>query len=84
MTTTIKLSDGDLGNEQILVRCDLSEASAPVWVDYCEGEGWSRTQYQCADTNHRTSGLIDIGLILAARAVELADDEFDCIAEDIS
>jgi len=32
--TTIKLFGGDLGNEEMMIRCDLSEASSPVQVDY--------------------------------------------------
>lgn len=81
--TTIKLSGGDLGNESMLVRCDLAQASAPVQADYGTGDGWSDTQYQCADTRHRTSGLIEIGKALAARAVEMPSDEFDCDCEEV-
>lgn len=84
MTTTIKLFGGDLGGETMLVRCNLTEASAPVEVDYCEGSGWQGCQYQCADTRHRTGGLADIGKILAARAVEMTVDEFDCEADEIN
>lgn len=81
--TTIKLSDGDLGNETMLVRCNLVEASSPVEVDYCEGSGWQATQYQCAETRHRPSGLAAIGKILAARAVEVPVDEFACEWEEV-
>jgi len=62
--TTIKLYGGDLGNETMLVRCNLTEASAPVQVDYCEGDGWVGCQYQCAETRHRTSGLVDVGVVV--------------------
>lgn len=80
--TTIKLSGGDLGGETMMVRCNLAEASSPVQVDYMndESNGFEGTQYQCADTTHRTSGLIDIAKTLAARAVEMSTDEFDCDA----
>lgn len=81
--TTIKLSGGDLGLESMLVRCNLSEASAPVQVDYCEGSGWESTQYQCADCRHRTSGLIARGKELAASAVELPDGDFACDSEEL-
>ena len=81
--TTIQLSGGDLGGETMKVRCNLSEASAPVQVDYCEGEGWQSTQYQCADARHRNSGLIAIGKTLAAAAVEMPEDEFDCESTEI-
>lgn len=77
-TRVVRLHGGDLGGEVMLVRCNLTEASSPVEVDYCEGDGWVSTQYQCADTSHRLSGLLDIGKILAARAVEMPADEFDC------
>ena len=86
MTTTIKFHDGDLGSEEMLVRCNLAEASAPVEVDYCTGDdldGWQPTQYQCADTRHTTDGLVRIGEILAASAVEMPADEFSCESEEI-
>jgi len=81
--TTIKLYDGDLGLETMLVRCNLSQASAPVEVDYCTGKGWQSTQYQCADTQHRTSGLISIAKELAARACETPRSKFTCEAEEV-
>jgi hypothetical protein len=81
--TTIRLSGGDLGSEQMMVRCNLSDASAPVEVDYCEGEGWQGTEWQCANTSHRTSGLIDIAKQLAAAAVLIPEEEFECDAEVI-
>lgn len=77
--TTINLSGGDLGSETMMVRCDLTQASAPIEIDYCEGHGWAPTQYQCADTRHTVSGLIRLGKTLAAAAVEMGDD-FDCDA----
>lgn len=83
--TTIKLTGGDLGNERMLVRCNLTEASAPVEVNYCtdRNSDFTGTQYQCADTSHRTSGLIEIGNQLAAKAVEIPTEEFDCDAEEV-
>ena len=79
--TTIRFFDGDLGGEQMLVRCNLAEASAPVEVDYCTGDGWQPTQYQCADARHTNAGLIEIGEILAAQAVEIPTDKFSCESE---
>jgi hypothetical protein len=81
--TTIRLSGGDLGSESMLVRCNLVEASAPVDVDYCEGSGWQPTQWQCANCCHRTSGLAEIAKRLAAAAVELPENEFDCEWEEV-
>lgn len=81
--TTITLSGGDLGSETMAVRCNLTEASAPVQVDYHTGNGWEPTQYQCADTRHTTSGLIAVGKSLAAAAVEMRDDEFGCNVEEV-
>lgn len=83
--TTIKLSGGSFGTGHMLVRCDLSQASAPVQVNYCtdrdsEFEG---TQYQCADARHTNAGLIEIGKKLAARALEVPADEFECDAEEV-
>lgn len=80
MTTTIKLSGGDLGSEKMYVRCDLTRAEKPVEVDYCEGSGWESTQWQCASCSHRTSGLIAIGKELAAQAVQMDEAEFSCDA----
>lgn len=85
---TIRLSGGDLGGEQILVRCNLSEASSPVEVDYCNepgeyGQHWEGTQYQAADCQHRISRLIEIGERLAAQAVEMSEDDFSCDCEEI-
>ncbi len=78
---TIKLSGGDLGGETMLVRCNLAEASATVEVDYQTGNGWQPTQFQCSDARHTDAGLIAIGKQLAAAAVEMPADEFDCDAE---
>ena len=77
---TVLLYDGDLGAETMLVRCDLSQAAAPVEVDYRNGEdkGWEPTQYQCADTRHTVNGLARIAMELAARAVGMASEEFKC------
>lgn len=82
---TIKLFGGDLGNETMLVRCDLTQASAPVQVDYQNGDdtGWQATQYQCADTRHRVSGLVELAKSIAAAAVEMAESEFKCDWEEV-
>lgn len=69
--TTIKLSGGDLGRKVLLVRCNLLHAASPVEAKYSAEGGWETTQYQCADTRHRNSGLADIGRELAAKALEL-------------
>lgn len=81
--TTIKLTGGDLGREKMMVRCRLANASSPVEVDYCDGDGWVCCQYQCADARHSKAGLIELGKELAARAVEMPTDEFDCDAESL-
>ena len=70
MTTTIKLTGGILGNEKMMVRCQLANAAAPVEVDYCEGSGWQHTQYQAGDARHTTEGLAKIGIELAQSAVQ--------------
>ena len=71
--TKIKLSGGGLGAERMVVRCNLADASAPVEVDYCngDGEGFVSTRYRCADACHTVSGLTEIGKVLAAEAVEM-------------
>lgn len=81
--TTIKLSGGDLGGETMMVRCNLADASAPIQADYMTGNGWEGTQYHCADTSHRTSGLISIAKQLAALTVEVPEYKFNCDAEEI-
>lgn len=75
--TAIKLSNGPLGCEIIKLRCDLSQASAQVQVDYGSGDGWEGTQYQCADAGHRTSGLAAIGQILANESTQTSGEECD-------
>lgn len=83
MTTTYKLFGGDLGSERMFVRCDLSQASAPVMVNYDEGAGWEATQWQCADCAHTDAGLAQFGLDLAAEAVGFSSDrDFACDVED--
>jgi len=77
---TIKLFGGDLGDEAILVRCDLVQAAAPVAVNFSdEPDGdWEPTQYQCADARHRIGGLVRLAEDLAAQACEIPADEFAC------
>ena len=76
--TTIRLHDGDMGSEEMLVRCDLTRATAPVEVDYQADDeaGWESTLYQCADARHTTSGLVEVATILAAQAFESAPAKF--------
>lgn len=81
--TTIQLSGGDLGGETMMARCNLAEASAPVQVDYGNGDGWESTQYQTADARHTVDGLTVIGKHLAARAVEVPESDFRCDAEEV-
>jgi len=81
--TTIKLSGGDLGSETMAVRCNLTEASAPVQVDYHTGDGWEPTQYQCADCRHDRGELARIGKLIAAQAVEIPESEFACDVEEV-
>lgn len=83
---TIKLYGGDFGSEMMLVRCDLSQASAPIEVDYCSpcdetNRGYETTQYQCADAAHSINGLVRIGKQLAAVALEMP--EVDCEWEEV-
>lgn len=81
--TTIKLSGGDLGCETMFVRCDLSQAAAPIMAQYNPGDEWAGSQYQCADARHTTNGLVEIGKTLAARACEMPSEQFDCDWEEI-
>ena len=78
--TTIKLHDGDMGDEEMLVRCNLTRASAPVDVNYQAetGSDFKPTRYQCADAGHTRGGLVRIGEILAAQAIEVPVEEFEC------
>ena len=80
---TLLLSGGDLGRETMMVRCNLTEASSPVEVDYmADDTGWQPTQYQCADARHTASGLVAIAKKLAAGACEMPEDEFDCECDE--
>jgi hypothetical protein len=69
-TTTIRLFGGILGDETMLVRCKLANASSPVEVDYQEGSDWEPTQYRAADARHSIDGLAAIGIELAQSAVQ--------------
>lgn len=80
--TTYKLFGGDLGSEKMFVRCDLSQAADAVQVNYDEGSGWESTQYQCADCRHTDAGLIRIGKILAADAIQVDCEAFACEVEE--
>lgn len=66
---TIKLTGGILGSSEMKIRCNLSNASSPVEVDYCEGYGWQSTQFQCADVRHYTTELAKLGQKLAFEAM---------------
>lgn len=67
----------ECGNDEMFVRCNLSEASSPVeWCPDTEGE-WQGTQWQCADCRHSISGLMDVGLDIARDAWQIEDDEDD-------
>ena len=76
--TTLKITCG-AAKESLLVRCDLSQASAPIYVDWmAEGEDpcWDSTQYQCADARHTIDGLAAIGRELLCSALEGDEDDF--------
>lgn len=81
--TTVQFTGGDLGPETMAVRCDLSQAAAPVEVDYHTDDGWEATQWQCADCRHTVDGLMQIGKRLAAEAVEVPHEAFACEWEEI-
>jgi len=70
--TTLKITCGAV-SESILVRCDLSQAAAPVQVNYLVDDcGWEGTQYQCADARHTIDGLADLGRQLLLHAISVA------------
>lgn len=72
--TTMKITCSAV-SESLLVRCDLSQAAAPIQVDFlAENVGWESTQYQCADARHAINGLAEIGRRLLAAAVEDGGD----------
>lgn len=82
MKTTIKLHDGDIGDgEQILVRCELSNPASPIEVDFCEGEGWTDTQYQSEVTARRYVGLVTVAKKIASDSLQIA--KFSCEVEHI-
>ena len=67
--TTIQLTAGCLGHDTMRVRCDLSQAAAPVQVQWNPGEEYQGTQYQCADAHHCANGLAAVGKMLAKQAM---------------
>lgn len=83
---TLRLFGGDLGGDEIRVRCDLTQASAPVLIDLCHNgkeDQWESTQYQCADARHDRGRLAAIARRLSAVACEIPDDEFECEVEEL-
>lgn len=60
--------------QSLLVRCDLSQASSPIEVNYLTGCGWDSTPLQCADVSHNWDSLARYGAELLASAV---DEEYD-------
>lgn len=86
--TTLKFFGGDLGNNVMMVRCDLSQASSPVEVDYCNdsknGDGWGSTPMQCADMRHSYSRLVAYGQRLVAQALQVDEDVIECNHKNIS
>ena len=84
MYTTLRFYDGDMGDDTMLVRCDLCQASSPIEANYDpDYDDWSPTQYQCADARHYASGLAEIGKTLAANAMQVPVEGFDCQYEEI-
>jgi hypothetical protein len=74
--TTIKLTNGVLGGDVLLVRADLTQASAPIQVN-ANYQGWVSTCYQTADAEHRDEGLVAIGQRYANDAMGVPEDLID-------
>jgi hypothetical protein len=72
--TTLKITC-PAAKESLLVRCDLSQASSPIQVDYLVGNGWEGSQWQCADARHSRDGLASIGSQLLTDAIQTEADE---------
>lgn len=79
--TTLRLFNGDFGGDEMIVRCNLSEASAPVEWHTGDGE-WVPSQYQAADCRHTEAGLARIGKEIAA--VQLESATVDCDWEAVT
>jgi hypothetical protein len=79
--TIIKLSGGDLGSKQLLVRGDLWVSSAPI--EMMNGHGWQPTPHRSADVGQTGEGLAALGKQLAARAYSIPADGFDCRVEEL-
>lgn len=80
--TTLRFFGGSCGSDQFFVRCDLSQASAPIQQSG-DGVEWGGSQYQCADARHTNDGLASIGKKLAARCFEVRAEEFSCELEEV-
>lgn len=76
----VRLTGGDLGSQVMAVRCSLADAAGRVEVCY-DHDLWETTPYQAADCRHTVIGLEDVGRRLAAAALGMPEDEFDCDAE---
>ena len=81
--SVVVLRGGHLGAGQFcMFRCNLSQASAPLQVDWCSDagrpSGWEPTQLQCADCLHSPGRMFEMAMRIAAQAVEVDPEEFDC------
>jgi hypothetical protein len=82
MMRTIRLFGGSFGSDEMLVRCDLVQASSPIQFHNGDGE-WSPTPYQAADTRQSLGHLVRIGKSIAADQLLVSEDEFDCESEEV-
>jgi len=69
--------------ESIKMKTNLSEASAPIMVDFCAGNGWEYTQYQTADASHSVSQAVGLVSELAWTSQDLADLDWDDVEVEV-
>lgn len=73
---TVYLFDGDLGGDEMLVRTDLSDPTAPIEVNHCDGEGWQSSGHQSAEAMGREWRLREVAILLAAEACQCDHAQF--------
>ena len=76
--TCVVCHNGYPGDDRLLVRANLLQASAQIEINCCDGEGWTPTQHQSANARCSYDGLAEIAHLIAAEITCTPPDEFEC------
>lgn len=76
--TCVVCHNGYPGDDRLLVRANLLQASAQIEINCCDGEGWTPTQHQSANARCSYDGLVEIAHLIAAEIACTPPDDFAC------